>query len=159
VSRWFRPTAPGGRTIRAISFFAVCLFASCGPGFASAEPEPDSVTKYFAARPDLLLCNAYAISRTDSLRKEILERKILNEADFAGLATNAAKAGTSECALLIAYRLPLSIKLVRGDSIPGKPADVMYRFDKNVVGPNPVEVFLKAGTVVEVLEELDVLLR
>ena len=124
-----------------------------------ARGQTDAVQQYMATRPDLILCAAYSVSQTDSLRQELIGRKLLTDTDLKMLAKKTVYNGMSECGLLASYRIPQSIEITPKYQVLETPVDIAYHYKESVDHPRPLDIYFKGGTIILVMEELTINLR
>jgi hypothetical protein len=74
-----------------------------------AGQAPGGVDAYFAAHPDLALCASYKTATSESLRAELVGRKLLTDKDLKLLERHRGDTGLSECGLLAAEGRPVMI--------------------------------------------------
>lgn len=140
--------------------FACCLVLY-GTTPLHADDDLNAVKAYLAGKPELILCATYAVTGTDSLKRELIQRKLLNDTDLEALSKKSVKKGVSECAVLVLYRFPKSIGTAGKywDKDHEGVADKVYYYGKDVDGPYPLDIYVSNGRVVEVIQELTVILR
>src|SRR5271168_4747559 len=114
----------------------VVCFASLAALMSLVSPhasgQTEATQQYMATRPDLILCAAYSVSQTDSLRQELIRRKLLTDTDLKMLAKKTVYNGMSECGLLASYRIPQSIEVAPKYQVLEGSVDIAYHYKESV---------------------------
>jgi hypothetical protein len=141
--------------MRTVRIVFGCLATLAWPGLSFADAYSDGVQNYLSGRPDLILCVTYSLTPTDSLRAELVRRKLLSAVDWKTLDTKSSSVGMSECGLLANEGVPF---MISGDErqisgtlggVPdGKSYDVVYGLKRLNDG---VYALIKNGIVTDLI--------